>query len=106
MAAPPRAQESLDLLRESVAVLRASPARLELALSLPDLGAALRRKGERVAAREPLREAVEVAAECGATALAARAHDESSPPGRAHGARAAATSRRARSAWPRWRPRG
>src|SRR5262249_31760232 len=46
--------DSLDLLRESVAVLRESPARLEFALSLHDLGAALRRKGERVAAREPL----------------------------------------------------
>jgi len=66
----------LDLLDESVAVLRRSPARLELALSLLELGAAHRRAGRRTDAREPLREAVDVAAECGATAVAARAHDE------------------------------
>jgi DNA-binding NarL/FixJ family response regulator len=63
-------------LEASVAVLRPSPARLELALSLHALGAALRRGGKRADAREPLREAVEVAASCGATAVAARAHDE------------------------------
>jgi DNA-binding NarL/FixJ family response regulator len=57
-------------------VLRPSPARLELALSLVELGAALRRGGRRADARAPLREAVEVAARCGATAVAARAHDE------------------------------
>jgi DNA-binding NarL/FixJ family response regulator len=73
---PGSADDSLELLRESVDVLRASPARLEFALSLHELGAALRRKGERVAARDPLKEAVEVAGECAATALAARAHDE------------------------------
>jgi DNA-binding CsgD family transcriptional regulator len=63
-------------LAESVEVLRASPARLELALSLFEHGAALRRAGRRTDAREPLREAVELAAACGATTLAARAHDE------------------------------
>ena len=68
--------EALDLLGESVAVLRPSPARLELALSLLALGAAQRRAGRRTDAREPLREAVELAAACGATAIAARAHDE------------------------------
>ena len=66
----------LDPLEESVAVLRPSPARLELALSLLELGAARRRAGRRTEARELLREAVDVAAECGATAVAARAHDE------------------------------
>ena len=70
------ASKDLERLSESVAVLRASPARLELALSLFELGAALRRGGRRADAREPLREAVDVAAECGATAVAARAHDE------------------------------
>jgi DNA-binding NarL/FixJ family response regulator len=60
----------------SVSVLRDSPARLELALSLLEHGAAQRRAGPRAAARDPLRAAVDVAAECGATAVAARAHDE------------------------------
>ncbi|WP_028067253.1 helix-turn-helix transcriptional regulator [Solirubrobacter soli] len=70
------ARGAAALLAESVAVLRPSPARLELALSLLELGAAVRRGGKRADAREPLREAVAVAAECGATAVAARAHDE------------------------------
>ncbi len=70
------ANRDTDRLAESVAVLRPSPARLEFALSLLELGAAHRRAGRRTEAREPLREAVEVAAECGATAVAARAHDE------------------------------
>ena len=63
-------------LAESVAVLRPSPARLEFALSLLEYGAAQRRAGRRSEARDPLREAVDVAVECGATALAAKAHDE------------------------------
>jgi hypothetical protein len=57
-------------------VLRPSQARLEFALSLNELGAAHRRAGRRTEARDPLREAVDVAAECGAPAVAARAHDE------------------------------
>jgi len=68
--------DAITLLGESVAVLRPSPARLELALSLLEYGAAQRRAGRRSEARDPLREAVDVAAECGATALAAKAHDE------------------------------
>jgi DNA-binding CsgD family transcriptional regulator len=66
----------IALLAESVATLHPSPARLELALSLLELGAAHRRAGRRTEARNPLREAVDVAADCGATAVAARAHDE------------------------------
>jgi DNA-binding CsgD family transcriptional regulator len=65
-----------DGLAASVAVLRGSGARLELARSLVELGAALRRSGRRADARDPLREGLEVAAECGADILAARAHDE------------------------------
>jgi DNA-binding NarL/FixJ family response regulator/predicted negative regulator of RcsB-dependent stress response len=65
-----------DGLAASVAQLRDSGARLELARSLLELGAALRRSGRRADAREPLREAVEVAVECGAEALAAHAHEE------------------------------
>jgi DNA-binding CsgD family transcriptional regulator len=66
----------LALLRESVAALDGSPARLERARSLADFGAALRRSGERAAARDPLAQALELAARCGARPLAARARDE------------------------------
>jgi DNA-binding CsgD family transcriptional regulator len=68
--------EGLELLRRSVAVLEDSPARLERARSLAELGAALRRAGRRVEARELLREAVDVAYRCGAGALLHRAQDE------------------------------
>jgi DNA-binding NarL/FixJ family response regulator len=53
-----------------------SSARLEHALALLELGAAIRRTGRRADAREPLREALELAGACGADAIAARAHDE------------------------------
>jgi DNA-binding CsgD family transcriptional regulator len=69
-------KRSVDLLRESVAVLEDSPARLEHARSLTDLGAALRRTGQRAGAREPLRAALDLAQSCGATGLAERAHQE------------------------------
>jgi DNA-binding CsgD family transcriptional regulator len=66
----------LALLSESVAALRSSPALLERAHSLAELGAALRRDGQRAAAREPLAEALDLAARCGARPLAARAREE------------------------------
>jgi DNA-binding CsgD family transcriptional regulator len=66
----------LELLRESVAGLRGSPALLELAHSLTELGAALRRAGERNAAGDPLGEALDLAARCGARRVAARAREE------------------------------
>ncbi len=59
-----------------MAVLRGSPALLERAHSLAELGAALRRAGRRAAAREPLAEALDLAARCGARPLAARAREE------------------------------
>jgi tetratricopeptide (TPR) repeat protein len=59
--------EGLALLRESVAALDGSPALLERAHSLAELGAALRRSGKRAAARGPLAQALELAARCGAT---------------------------------------
>jgi len=49
---------------------------LEHARALVDLGAALRRVGRRVDAREPLREGIEIAGRLGAAALAQRAHTE------------------------------
>lgn len=66
----------LDLLREAVAVLEESPAALERARALVDLGPALRRAGERAASREPLRQGMDLAHRCGASPLADRAQQE------------------------------
>jgi len=62
--------DGLDLLRRSVDVLDGSPARLEGARSLAELGAALRRAGRRQEAREPLARALDAAEVCGAAELA------------------------------------
>jgi DNA-binding CsgD family transcriptional regulator len=64
------------LLREAVEVLAESPARLEHARALIDLGAALRRANSRSEAREHLREGVDLAQRCGAAALVARGNAE------------------------------
>jgi DNA-binding CsgD family transcriptional regulator len=69
-------EEGLALLARSVDALRASPARLERAHSLAELGAMLRRAGHRAAAREPLTEALDLAARCGARPLAANVREE------------------------------
>jgi DNA-binding CsgD family transcriptional regulator len=66
----------IALLWEAADVLADSPARLEHARALADLGAALRRAGRRSDARKPLREALELAQACGATVLAETAHTE------------------------------
>ncbi len=68
--------EALATLTESVAVLEKTGARLELARALTDLGVQLRRAGLRVAAREPLSVALDLAYRGGATALADRAREE------------------------------
>jgi DNA-binding CsgD family transcriptional regulator len=65
-----------DRLRESAKVLEGSPARLEHARALCDLGAALRRANRRAEARIPLEEAVELAERYSASAPAARARTE------------------------------
>jgi DNA-binding CsgD family transcriptional regulator len=67
---------SIDLLREAIMALEGSPAPLDLARALADLGGALRRQGHRVEAREPLREALEIAARCGAVPLMERVQAE------------------------------
>jgi ATP/maltotriose-dependent transcriptional regulator MalT len=67
---------ALELLEESVASLRKSPAILERAKSLAELGAAQRRGGQRVTAREALGEALDLAARCGARPLAGRVREE------------------------------
>src|SRR6266581_2196928 len=53
--------EGIEWLREAAAMLEASPARLELARALVNLGAALRRSGQRVQAREHLHRGLELA---------------------------------------------
>jgi DNA-binding CsgD family transcriptional regulator len=68
--------EGLAQLRESEALLSQTSARLELARTRTELGAALRRAGATTEARRALREAVDLAARCGATLLAARARQE------------------------------
>ncbi len=68
--------DGLDLLREAVAELESSPARLERARALTDLGAAMRRRGRRALARDPLRRGLDLAHRCGAVALRDRAHRE------------------------------
>jgi DNA-binding CsgD family transcriptional regulator len=66
----------IELLAEAVSVLRRSPARLELARALLDLGAAHRRAGSRTRARECLRESLDLAHALGGLALADRARQE------------------------------
>src|SRR5262249_18760833 len=68
--------EGIALIREAVAVLEPSPARLEHAYALTNLGAALRRANHRAEAREHLRLALELAERSGATFLAEQAHEE------------------------------
>jgi DNA-binding CsgD family transcriptional regulator len=69
-------QRGLGLLADSVAALAESPAALERAKSLAELGAAQRRAGQRAAAREHLAQALDLAARCGARPLAARVREE------------------------------
>ncbi|MGZ6562791.1 MAG: helix-turn-helix transcriptional regulator [Solirubrobacteraceae bacterium] len=68
--------DQLDVLREAVALLERSPARLELARALVDLGGALRRASHRRDSRDPLQAGYELACECGAEPLAATARQE------------------------------
>ena len=57
-------------------MLAGSPARLEHARALIDLGAALRRANNRTEARTYLREGIDLAHQCGATALVDRGNNE------------------------------
>ena len=68
--------DGLDRLRQAVAVLEGTQINLELAHTLTDYGAALRRAGYPRDAREPLRRGLDVASGCGALAFAARAREE------------------------------
>jgi DNA-binding CsgD family transcriptional regulator len=74
MVAP--ADQQVPLLEESVSVLEPSPATLQRGRSLVELGAALRRRGNRRDAREPLRRGLDLAVRCGAAPLVERARQE------------------------------
>jgi len=67
---------SVGRLREAAAVLEGSPARLEYARALTELGAALRRGNRRAEARGALQDGLDLAERCGALALAERARTE------------------------------
>ena len=69
-------EQGIRRLQEAVAVLERSPARLEHARALVELGAALRRTNQRQAARAPLRGGLELAYRCQATRLLERARSE------------------------------
>jgi DNA-binding CsgD family transcriptional regulator len=68
--------EGLAALEESVAVLSESPAALECARSLVELGAVLRRVGRRRDARKVLSQGLDLAARCGARPLIVYAREE------------------------------
>ncbi|WP_370247492.1 AAA family ATPase [Nocardioides sp.] len=71
-----RVHDDLALAQEAVTVLADSPALLERAHALADLGGALRRAGRPREARGPLREAISLARHSGAAPLLARAEAE------------------------------
>jgi len=66
----------IDLLKEAVTNLEASPARLELARTHVAMGAALRRHGSLGEAREVLSRGMDLAHRCGALALVTQSQDE------------------------------
>ncbi|MBV9810717.1 MAG: helix-turn-helix transcriptional regulator [Solirubrobacterales bacterium] len=68
--------DAIPLLREAVALLGQTSAPLELAKAQIELGAALRRDGHRIEAREHLRRGLELAHRAAAAPLAERAREE------------------------------
>jgi DNA-binding CsgD family transcriptional regulator len=71
-----RRERGMEQLREAVDVLAPSPAKLEHARALAALGSAIRRARQPTEAREPLRQALELATVCGAEKLAEHARAE------------------------------
>jgi DNA-binding CsgD family transcriptional regulator len=71
-----RGEPGLVWLREAVSLLESSPAKLECARALLNLGIGLRERGRREQAREPLWRAVELGGVCGADELVEQAHVE------------------------------
>ena len=70
------APQALEALEAAVDRMEGSQIALERARALVDFGSALRRTGQRRAAREPLRQGLDLAERCGAAALARRAGQE------------------------------
>jgi DNA-binding NarL/FixJ family response regulator len=68
--------EAERALTKAITTLRSSPARLQLATALTELGALQARHGQSEKAIETLREAVELSEHCGARPLARRAAEE------------------------------
>ena len=68
--------ERMSRLESALEALAPSPARLEHARVLVDIGATFRAAGQRTAAREPLLEALPLATRCGARVLERRARAE------------------------------
>jgi DNA-binding CsgD family transcriptional regulator len=66
----------IELLQDAIAQLARSPARLDHAHALVDLGVALRVAGRRAAATETLRDGLDRARRCGAVMLVQHAHAE------------------------------
>jgi DNA-binding CsgD family transcriptional regulator len=73
-AAPP--DQRIALLEEASGILSRSPAGLEYARALVDLGAALRRSNRRSESRQPLSHALDLAQRGGLRLIAKRARDE------------------------------
>ncbi len=73
--------ERMKLLNDAAETMEGTDARLEHARALVDLGAAMRRSGRRRDAREPLRKALDIAQDLGASAVAGRAREELSASG-------------------------
>ncbi len=71
-----RREDGMALLEDSVALLRTSGAQLELARSLAAVGSLRRRMRQPTEARDPLREALELAERTGAEGLATQARTE------------------------------
>ena len=69
-------EAGVERLREAVELLSGASARLEYARALGALGASLRRYGQRVESREPLREALELASACGCEPLVEQVRSE------------------------------
>ncbi|HXR59792.1 MAG TPA: LuxR C-terminal-related transcriptional regulator, partial [Solirubrobacterales bacterium] len=68
--------EEIEMLEEAADLAEGALGRLARLYALVQLGAALRRDGQRVAARKPLREALELARRSGAAKFARLARDE------------------------------
>jgi DNA-binding CsgD family transcriptional regulator len=66
-----RGQQALDTLRQAVAALETTDAKLELAYAHAALGRGLRRAGQRVEARHHLTISLDLAHRCGASGLEA-----------------------------------